>query len=225
MLFYIYEYDCLCLSQTQVGGLFQATELAFIIGGSRECKQSKDGACSPAFLHALVCPLNRSYLCVCLHLFMQDPACEASIKLCLQWLGPDSLSDAWPGSDPLIRLVRGFFLRRLPFEPQVWRLGRCPSLLWVTFWRFLPPELIVIPSPAASAPFGTKPDLMFSVVMLLGNQPLPSLPKRETPHLHCHLSWGCPEDLTSFRAVGLQRLWSSCCLPLQVLGVVDAWQW
>lgn len=119
MSYYIYEYGCLCLSQTQVGGHFQAAALAFIIDGSGECKRSKDGACSPAFLHVPECPLNRSYLCVCLHLFMQVPAFEASIKLCLQWLGPDSLSDAWPGSDPLIRLVRGFFLPWLPFEPQV----------------------------------------------------------------------------------------------------------
>lgn len=124
VLFYIYKSVCWCLSQTQVGGHFQAAELAFIIDGSRECKQSKDAACSPAFRHVLVCPLNRSYLCVCLPLFMQVPACKASIRLCLQWLGPESLSDAGPGSDPLIRVARGLCLWRLPFEPRVWLLGR-----------------------------------------------------------------------------------------------------
>lgn len=148
------------LSQTQVGGRFQAAELASIIDGSGECKRSKDGACSPTVLHVLVCPLNGSYLCVCLHLLMQAPAWEASIKLCLQCLGPHWHSGLH-GSHPLISPVRGFFLRGRPFEPHGWLLGRHPSLLWVTFWTFLPPELIVIPGPAASAPFGRKPDLMF----------------------------------------------------------------
>lgn len=103
MLLFLYEYGCLCLSQ--VGGHFQAAELAFIIGGSGECKRSKDGACPPAFTHVLVCPFNCSYLCVYLHLFTRAPGLEASFKPCLQWMGPDSLSDTWPGSDPLITKI------------------------------------------------------------------------------------------------------------------------
>lgn len=54
MLIFLYEYGCLCLSQ--VGGHFQAAELAFIMGGSGECKRSEDGARPPAFTHVLVCP-------------------------------------------------------------------------------------------------------------------------------------------------------------------------
>lgn len=77
-----------------MGRRFQAAELAFIIDGSGECKRSEDGACPPAFTHVLVCPFNGSYLCVCLHLCRQAPGFEASIKMCLQWMGPDSLSDA-----------------------------------------------------------------------------------------------------------------------------------
>lgn len=103
MLIFLYEYGCLCLSQ--VGGHFQAAELAFIMGGSGECKRSEDGARPPAFTHVLVCPFNCSYLCVYPHLFTHGPGLEASIKLCLQWMGPDSLPDTWPGSDPLITKI------------------------------------------------------------------------------------------------------------------------
>lgn len=152
---------------------------------------------------------------------MQAPAFEASIKLCLQWLGPDSLPDAWPGSDPLIRLVRGCFLQWLPFKPQVWLLGRYPFLLRVTFWRFLPPELIVIPSPAASAPFGTKPDLMFSVVMLLGNQPLPSLLKIDTSPPPTPL----PYKLRMSRGSDFLQSCRFVATVTILLFSVDAWRW
>lgn len=146
-----YEYGCFCFSQTEGGGLFQAAVLAFSRDGSGECKQSKDGACSPAFIHVLMCPLDRSYLCVCLHLFRQTPGFEASIKLCLQWTGPGSLSDAWPDSQPLITDFRevsacdgchlspqhDFWISGMLLFPSrscwSWHCGNSCTLSWLLF--------------------------------------------------------------------------------------------
>lgn len=83
--------------QTQGGRLHvQTAGLVCIKVGSGECK------------------LN-SYVCVYLHPFTWVLGIKLSINLCLQWVAPETLFDAWPGpASSIWKTSEGFRLWSLP---------------------------------------------------------------------------------------------------------------